>query len=99
LETVGNNPFYAVGQTLRAHEFHYTYMLSAEPQKLVFAFRVRRGYGFDGQWDGLCYRNVLASYMHVHALGTEDWAPALVQAAVRFRSPRKNEDPQIGEIT
>jgi cobyrinic acid a,c-diamide synthase len=99
LETVGNNPFYAVGQTLRAHEFHYTYMLSAEPQKLVFAFRVRRGYGFDGQWDGLCYRNVLASYMHVHALGTENWAPALVQAAVRFRSLERSEDSPIGEIT
>jgi cobyrinic acid a,c-diamide synthase len=99
LETVGHNPFYAVGQAFRAHEFHYTYMLSAEAQKPTFALRVLRGYGFDGQWDGLCYRNVLASYMHVHALGTEDWAPALVQAAVRFRSPRKNEDPQIGEIT
>jgi cobyrinic acid a,c-diamide synthase len=34
----------------------------------------------------LCHRNVLATYTHVHALGTEAWAPALVRAAVAHRS-------------
>ncbi len=68
------------------HEFHYTYMQPPAGKELTFAFRVRRGYGFDGQRDGLCYRNVLASYMHVHALGTESWAPSLLRAAAGFRS-------------
>jgi cobyrinic acid a,c-diamide synthase len=85
LETVEPNPFYAVGDTLRGHEFHYTYMMSS-PDDLTFAFRVQRGFGFDGERDGLCHRNVLACYTHVHALGTESWAPALVRAAARFRS-------------
>jgi len=53
---------------------------------LTFAFRVRRGYGFDGERDGLCYHNVLACYTHVHALGTESWAPAIVRAAVQFKA-------------
>jgi cobyrinic acid a,c-diamide synthase len=83
LETVENNPFYAVGETIRGHEFHYTYMRSS-PEDLTFAFRVRRGFGFDRERDGLCHRNVLACYTHVHALGTESWAPALVRAATRF---------------
>ncbi len=87
LETIGENPFFPVGQTLRGHEFHYTYMLSPEAEDLEFAFRVHRGYGYDGKHDGLCRRNVLASYSHVHSLGTVDWAPALVRAAVRFKSP------------
>ncbi len=87
LETVERNPFYAVGETLRGHEFHYTYMQSS-PEDLSFAFRVQRGHGFDGERDGLCHRNVLACYTHVHALGTDCWAPALVRAAARFGETR-----------
>ena len=86
LETVGNNPFYDVGESLRGHEFHYTYMQSVTADDLEFAFRVHRGHGFDGRHDGLCRHNVLACYTHVHALGTESWAPSLVRAAARFRS-------------
>jgi len=86
LETVGENPFFSLGKTLRGHEFHYTYMLPPEAEDLEFAFRMHRGFGFDGQHDGLCRGNVLASYTHVHALGTVDWAPALVEAAVQFRA-------------
>ena len=85
LEAVQDNPFYAVGDSIRGHEFHYTYMKSPRAEDLSFAFRVTRGYGFDGERDGICYRNVLASYTHVHALGTEMWAPALVRAAVGHR--------------
>jgi cobyrinic acid a,c-diamide synthase len=84
VETVAPNPFYPVGQNLRGHEFHYTYLQSSA-EGLDFAFRVQRGHGFDGQHDGLCHRNLLASYTHVHALGTPGWAPALVRAATRFR--------------
>jgi len=86
LETVEDNPFFSVGDSIKGHEFHYTYMQSSTAKDLTFAFRVRRGYGFDGERDGLCYRNVLASYTHVHALGVESWAPAFVRAAVRFKS-------------
>lgn len=85
LEAMQRNPFYAVGETLRGHEFHYTYLASF-PADLRFVFRVHRGYGCDGERDGLCHRNVLASYTHVHALGSETWAPGLIRAAVRFRS-------------
>ena len=86
LETVEENPFFQVGDSLRGHEFHYTTMQSSSAGDLTFAFKVRRGHGFDGQRDGLCHRNVLASYSHVHALGIESWAPAVVRAAVRFKS-------------
>jgi len=85
LETIDENPFFEVGQSLRGHEFHYTYMDPAQLEDVSFAFKVTRGHGFTGQRDGLCHRNVLASYTHVHALGTETWAPAVVRAALRFR--------------
>ena len=86
LEAVQDTPFFSAGDSVRGHEFHYTCMQSSTAKELTFAFRVRRGYGFDGQRDGLCCRNVLACYTHVHALGTERWAPSVVQAAVRFKS-------------
>ncbi len=86
LETVGENPYFPVGETLRGHEFHYTYMLSRPPEGLEFAFRMHRGYGFDGSHDGLRVGNVLASYTHLHALGAVGWAQALVEAARSYRT-------------
>jgi len=86
LETVQSNPFFRVGESVRGHEFHYTYMQAPPPEGLTFAFQVRRGYGFDGQRDGLSLGSVLATYTHVHALGTENWAPSLVRAAIHFKS-------------
>ena len=86
LETIQDNPFFAIGESLRGHEFHYTYMQSSTAEDLSFAFRVHRGHGFDGHRDGLCRHNVLASYTHIHALSVETWAPSMVRAAHRFRS-------------
>ncbi|MGD2122805.1 MAG: cobyrinic acid a,c-diamide synthase, partial [Gemmatimonadota bacterium] len=62
-------------------------MLPPPIEELDFAFSVHRGFGFDGEHDGLRKGNVLASYTHVHALGTVGWAYSLVQAAARFRTP------------
>ena len=86
LETVAENPFFPVGETIRGHEFHHTYVRSADHEAVRWAFRVERGYGFDGERDGLCRYNVLASYTHVHALSAERWAPGLIRAARRYRS-------------
>jgi len=97
LEAVKENPFCHIGTSLRGHEFHYTYMQSPAPEDLNFAFRVRRGHGFDGTSDGLCYRNVLACYTHVHALGTESWAPSLIDAATRYNSGEGSAELGAGE--
>ena len=88
LETIRENPFFPVGQTLRGHEFHYTYMLSPEAGDLTFVFRMHRGYGYGGERDGLCRHNVLALYTHVHASGTIECGPALIRRALRFRGSR-----------
>jgi cobyrinic acid a,c-diamide synthase len=87
LETVAENPFFPVGTELRGHEFHYTCVEDGgSADELTFAFHVRRGKGFGGERDGLCYRNVLAAYTHIHALAAQQWAPSLVAAAARFRA-------------
>ena len=90
LQSVGDNPFFIVGQAMRGHEFHYTHIESCSEDDLTFAFKVDRGFGFDGERDGVCRYNVLASYTHLHALGTENWAPSVVRAARRFKDGEKS---------
>jgi cobyrinic acid a,c-diamide synthase len=49
------------------------------------AYAMERGTGIVEGRDGLCRKNVLATYTHIHALGTPQWAPALVGQARRFK--------------
>ncbi|MEW5762440.1 MAG: cobyrinate a,c-diamide synthase [Bacillota bacterium] len=81
LEVVEENPFLPCGLSIRGHEFHHSRLSNLSREEVRFAYRVRRGYGIDGRRDGLLYRNVLASYNHLHALATPDWAPRLVRRA------------------
>jgi len=85
VEVVEANPFYAVGLTLRGHEFHYSRMDDADPTGLAMAFAVRRGIGILDGKDGVCYKNVLATYTHIHAIGSPEWAEGLVQRALAHR--------------
>ena len=84
------NPFYPVGTEINGHEFHYSRILSRKEDDGHLAFRVERGIGVDGKRDGLCRKNVLATFTHVHALGTREWAEGLVGRARRFRAGRKD---------
>jgi cobyrinic acid a,c-diamide synthase len=86
LEVEEENPFYAVGRVLKGHEFHYSRVLSLEEGRVHFAFRVKRGTGIKNKQDGLCYKNVLATYSHIHALGCEEWADGLIQKATEALS-------------
>jgi len=81
----GDDPLFPRGQVLRGHEFHYT-RVAAGGDAARTAWSVRRGTGSFGGRDGIVLGNVLAGYLHLHALGTPSWAPALVRAAARFRA-------------
>ncbi|MEW6743554.1 MAG: cobyrinate a,c-diamide synthase [Planctomycetota bacterium] len=74
------NPFFPTGTMLRGHEFHYSRVVNG-PEVDSFAFAVQRGQGSCEGRDGLVTHNVLASWLHVHALGAPSWAPSLVQRA------------------
>ncbi|MBI4704400.1 MAG: cobyrinate a,c-diamide synthase [Deltaproteobacteria bacterium] len=79
------NPFLPPGTELRGHEFHYS-RLAEQPAGLTTALAVERGRGVGGGRDGIVVGQVLATYTHLHALGTPQWAPALVGAARSWRS-------------
>jgi len=80
-EVTKDNWLFPVGHRIKGHEFHYSKIARSRLEDLSFAFRLRRGHGFDGEQDGLCYKNVFATYVHIHASGEPAWAPALVAQA------------------
>lgn len=83
------NPYFKVGTEIRGHEFHYSQVLKWLGDDNDLAFNMKRGTGFINKKDGICYKNVLATYTHIHALGTPSWANALVQNAVSYRNKSK----------
>ncbi len=86
LEVDRENPFYASGQTFHGHEFHYSHVLKiAEKDGLFFSFRMLKGHGIDDKMDGLCYKNVLATYTHLHAFGTAEWAAGMLKTASDYK--------------
>jgi cobyrinic acid a,c-diamide synthase len=74
------NPFYAVGTSIRGHEFHYSGPTDGL-QETESCMKVESGVGIGSARDGLVYASTLACYTHVHADGVESWASALVSRA------------------
>ena len=89
LEVDGENPFYPVGTRLNGHEFHYCRILSRGEGAERTAFHVRRGTGMDGKREGMTRKSILAGFTHIHALGTPQWAPAMIGAAGRYHAQRQ----------
>jgi cobyrinic acid a,c-diamide synthase len=86
-EVTQENPFFPVGAVLRGHEFHHSTITN--PQKdLPTAYTLKRGNGIYQQSDGYVYKNVLASYTHLHADGSPLWAEAIVLRARKYARER-----------
>ena len=81
LEVTDKNPYYPVGEVLKGHEFHYSKAVLHSSDDTRTVFKVLRGEGLDGKKDGLCRKNVLATYTHVHAGGNPEWAGRLLKVA------------------
>ncbi|MDI6852441.1 MAG: cobyrinate a,c-diamide synthase [Deltaproteobacteria bacterium] len=89
LEVVQENPYFPPGTRLKGHEFHYSHVNPEPGPEDSLVFHVVRGAGIGGNRDGLLYKNVLATYTHLHALGAPSWAPALVRLAREYRRARR----------
>ena len=77
------NPFFSLGLELRGHEFHYSRILrEGDPPPTACA--VTRGAGSYPGRDGIVSQNVWASYAHLHALATPEWAAGLLAAGRRY---------------
>jgi len=83
LEPLGDTAWCRRGARIRAHEFHHSRVENVG--RVAFAYGVVRGNGVDGRHDGILYKNVLASYAHLHGLSEQAWARGLVSLALSWR--------------
>src|SRR6185369_15853805 len=84
VEFVADSVIAAAGGNARGHEFHYS-EIEPMPQHLERCYRVtRQGQELGGE--GYCYRNCLASYIHLHFGGQAGIAAAFVDACAAYRS-------------
>lgn len=76
-------------QPLRAHEFHHSSItFDSEPDCL---YEVTRGFGLDGQRDGVCVKNVVASFAHLRHTASTPWVDwfldTIEQASYNVKQP------------
>lgn len=90
-----NNPYYKVGTEIRGHEFHYSSVLKWGGEDKDLAFRLKRGSGLINNRDGVVFKNILATYTHIHALGTPIWAEAMIRNAIKYRENKKAEPASL----
>jgi cobyrinic acid a,c-diamide synthase len=81
------NPFFDVGCNIKGHEFHYSKIIDFNPE-LNSCLSVLRGTGCFDQRDGLKYKNVFASYLHVHALATPEWVKGMIKCACNYQEKK-----------
>jgi cobyrinic acid a,c-diamide synthase len=62
---------------------------SKQKDSVYFAFRMKMGAGILDGMDGLCYKNVLATYTHMHALGTGEWIKGILNIARIYNREHK----------
>ena len=86
LKVIAPNPFYPMGMQIKGHEFHYSRAVEFKGDKKSLVFDMQRGVGLMDGKDGICYKNVLATYSHIHALGTTSWAGDLLAKARLFQN-------------
>lgn len=60
---------------LQAHEFHYA-QLKGLPSDSSYAYAIKRGFGIDGERDGLIVGNCMASFSHLRNTAQTPWVSA-----------------------
>ena len=76
------------GQTIAAHEFHYSRFINL-PKNARFAFQVLRGTGIDGRHDGYIRNNMLACYTHQRNTINNNWVVRFVEFVRQCNSKQK----------
>ncbi|NTW83358.1 MAG: cobyrinate a,c-diamide synthase [Chlorobiaceae bacterium] len=83
LTSTTDSVWFRKGMRVKAHEFHYARALKPDVD-CGYQFDAVRGNGITGKRDGALYRNVFASFAHLHALGNPEWAPNFVMLAETY---------------
>ena len=76
LQSTGCAPWQVSERDIRAHEFHYASLINLG--QVQFAYQVKRGYGINGQYDGIVDKNVVASFSHLRSTQASPWVSQFV---------------------
>lgn len=87
------NLFFPVGTRLKGHEFHYSAVKEGMPETITTAFKLERGTGISHSRDGIIYKNVIATYTHLHALGSPEWVDAVIKRGCAYMQRRSTAPP------
>jgi cobyrinic acid a,c-diamide synthase len=72
-------------QPLAGHEFHYSSLENMDAQ-VQFAYKVNRGAGVNGKFDGILYKNLLANYCHLRNVKNNQWVARFVEFVRRHKA-------------
>jgi cobyrinic acid a,c-diamide synthase len=89
------NPFFEAGTRLQGHEFHYSHVLDGD-HRASTVVALSRGPGLGNRRDGIVVGRVWASYLHLHALGTPEWARGVVALARTYQCERAETPAACG---
>lgn len=78
-----NHPWLSAGTVIKGHEHHHSHLVLDEA---TYAYDNARGLGIKNHNDGICKKRTVASYTHVNALASPQWALGFVDAARQFHS-------------
>ena len=96
IELTQDCPLGTRGTTLRGHSFHYSRIIN-QPTAPT-SYRVRYSLSGKQQDEGFTYRNVLASYIHLHFRTAPDVARHFVELA-RAVKTREPAEAQLAQAT
>ncbi len=83
------NPYFKKGTEIRGHEFRYSRIIECHIKEKNMIFDMKRGTGFINKKDGILYKNVFASYTHIHVFNVPKWAEAMVENALKYKKEKK----------
>ena len=82
-----SHPWLLSNDSIKAHEFHYS-RLSLDAKLSNYAYKVKRGYGVNGKYDGIKYKNLLATYSHLRDTKKTTWITNFLEF---IKNNKKNE--------
>ncbi|AWB09974.1 cobyrinic acid a,c-diamide synthase [Thermodesulfobium acidiphilum] len=80
VEVFEENPFFRKGIRIKGHEFHHSSVSISRSTDIKFSMKVLRGNGIMNKLDGVVYKRVMASYLHIHPLGFKDFVANLLRS-------------------
>ena len=82
-----SHPWLLSNDSIKAHEFHYS-RLSLDAKLSNYTYKVKRGYGVNGKYDGIKYKNLLATYSHLRDTKKTKWITNFLEF---IKNNKKNE--------